>query len=39
MSALLLGCDIWSATVGEEQRLGAFENRVLRGIFGPKRRR
>jgi hypothetical protein len=27
----------WSLTLREEQRLGVFENRVLRGIFGPKR--
>jgi hypothetical protein len=27
----------WSLTVREERRLRVFENRVLRGIFGPKR--
>jgi hypothetical protein len=27
----------WSLTLREEQRLGVFENRVLRRIFGPKR--
>jgi hypothetical protein len=27
----------WSLTLKEEHRLGAFENRVLRMIFGPKR--
>jgi hypothetical protein len=27
----------WSVTLREEQRLRVFENRVLRGIFGPKR--
>jgi len=29
-------CD-WSLTVREEHRLRVFGNRVLRGIFGPKR--
>jgi hypothetical protein len=28
---------IWSLTLREEHRLRVFENRVLRGIFGPKR--
>jgi hypothetical protein len=27
----------WSLTLREEHRLRAFENRVLRKIFGPKR--
>jgi len=27
---------IWSPTVGEENRLRRFENRVLRILFGPK---
>jgi hypothetical protein len=27
----------WSLTLREERRLGVFENRVLRRIFGPKR--
>jgi hypothetical protein len=29
----LYGCE----TLREEHRLGVFENKVLRGIFGPKR--
>jgi hypothetical protein len=29
--------DTWSLTLREEHRLRAFENRVLRRIFGPKR--
>jgi hypothetical protein len=29
-------CDTWSLTLREEHRLRVFENRVLRGIFGPK---
>jgi hypothetical protein len=31
------GCETWSLTLREEHRLKVFENRVLRGIFGPKR--
>jgi hypothetical protein len=31
------GCETWSLTLREEQRLIVFENRVLRRIFGPKR--
>jgi hypothetical protein len=31
------GCETWSLTLREEHRLRAFENRVLRSIFGPKR--
>jgi hypothetical protein len=34
---LLYGCETWSLTLREEHRLRVFENRVLRGIFGPKR--
>ena len=30
-------CDSWSLILMEERRLRVFENRVLRGIFGPKR--
>jgi hypothetical protein len=33
---VLYGCETWSLTLREEQRLRVFENRVLRGIFGPK---
>jgi hypothetical protein len=33
----LYGCETWSLTLREELRLRAFENRVLRRIFGPKR--
>jgi hypothetical protein len=32
----LYGCETWSLTLREEQRLRVFENRVLRRIFGPK---
>jgi hypothetical protein len=31
------GYETWSLTLREEYRLRVFENRVLRGIFGPKR--
>jgi hypothetical protein len=34
---VLYGCEIWSLTLREEYRLGVFENRVLRRIFGTKR--
>jgi hypothetical protein len=37
LPVVLYRCDSWSLTVREEQRLRVFENRVLRGIFGPKR--
>jgi hypothetical protein len=32
---VLYGCETWSVTLREEHRLRMFENRVLRGIFGP----
>jgi hypothetical protein len=34
---VLYGCETWSLTLREEQRLRVFENRLLRRIFGPKR--
>jgi hypothetical protein len=33
---VLYRCETWSLTFREEHRLGVFENRVLRRIFGPK---
>jgi hypothetical protein len=33
---VLCGCETWSVTLREEHRLRVFENRVLRGMFGPK---
>jgi hypothetical protein len=33
----LYGCETWSLTLREEHGLRAFENKVLRRIFGPKR--
>ena len=34
----LYGCKTWSLKVNEEYRLKVFVNRVLRRIFGPKRK-
>jgi hypothetical protein len=34
----LYGCETWSLTLREEHRLRVFLNRVLRRIFGPKRK-
>jgi hypothetical protein len=36
-TVVLYGCEIWSLTLRDELRLRVFENRVLRGIFGPER--
>jgi hypothetical protein len=37
LPVVLYGCETWSLTLREEHRLRVFENRVLRGILGPKR--
>jgi hypothetical protein len=37
LPVVLYGCETWSLTLKEEHRLRVFENRVLRGVFGPKR--
>jgi hypothetical protein len=37
LPVVLYGCETWSLTLREEQRLRVFENRELRRIFGPKR--
>jgi hypothetical protein len=37
LPVVLYGCETWSLTLREENRLRVFENSVLRGIFGPKR--
>jgi hypothetical protein len=34
---VLYGCETWSLTLREENRLRVFENMVLRKIFGSKR--
>jgi hypothetical protein len=36
LSVVLYWCETWSLILREEHRLRVFENRVLRGIFGPK---
>jgi hypothetical protein len=37
LPVVLYGCETWSLILKKEYRLRAFENRVLRGIFGPER--
>jgi hypothetical protein len=37
LPVVVYGYETWSLTLTEEHRLRAFENRVLRRIFGPKR--
>jgi hypothetical protein len=37
LPVVLYGCETWSLTLREENRLRVFENRVMRRIFGPKR--
>jgi hypothetical protein len=37
LPVVLYGYETWSLILREERRLGVFENRVLRRIFGPKR--
>jgi len=37
LPVVLYGCETWSLILREKRRLRAFENRVLRRIFGPKR--
>jgi hypothetical protein len=39
LAAVLYGCENWSLTLKEEHRLRAFEKRVLRRIFGSRRKR
>ena len=38
LPAVFHGFETWSLTLREERRLRVFESRVLRTIFGPKRR-
>jgi hypothetical protein len=38
LPVVLYGCETWSLVLREEHRLRVFENRVLRRIFGPKRK-
>jgi hypothetical protein len=37
LPVVLYGCETWSLILREEHKLWAFENRVLRRIFGQKR--
>jgi hypothetical protein len=37
LPVILYGYETWSLTTREEHKLRVFENRVLRGTFGPKR--
>jgi hypothetical protein len=37
LPVVFYGCETWSVTLREEHRLRVFENRVMRGMFGPKR--
>jgi hypothetical protein len=37
LTLVLYGCETWSLILREEHRLGVFEKRVLRRIFGPER--
>ena len=39
LPVVLYGCEAWSLTLREECRLRVFENRILKGIFGPRRMR
>jgi hypothetical protein len=39
MVAAYFGCEGWSLTLRDEHRLEVLENRVLRGILGPKGKR
>jgi hypothetical protein len=34
---VLYGCETWSVILSSEHKLGVFENRLLRKIFGPRR--
>ena len=36
VQVVLYGRETWSLTLREERRLRAFENKVLRRVFGPK---
>jgi hypothetical protein len=38
LPVVLYGCETWSLTLREERRQRVFENRLLRRVFGPKRR-
>jgi len=37
LPVVLYGCEAWSLTLREKRKQRAFENMVLRRIFGPRR--
>ena len=37
LTVLLYRCETWSLTIKEKHGLGAFENGILRQMFGSKR--
>ena len=37
LPVVLYSCETWSLTLRDEHRLGVFENKVLRKIFGAKK--
>jgi hypothetical protein len=37
LPVVLYGCETWPLTLREKHRLGVFENRMLKRMFGPKR--
>ena len=37
LPVVLYGCETWTLTLGKQQRVRVFENRILRRILGPKR--
>jgi hypothetical protein len=37
LPVVFYGYETWSLTLNKKHRLRVFENRILRGIFGPKR--
>jgi hypothetical protein len=37
LPGILYGCETWTLTLREEQRLGVCETKVMRRISGPKR--
>jgi hypothetical protein len=39
LPVVLNGYETWSLTLMKEYRLRGLENRILRGIFGPRRMR
>jgi hypothetical protein len=38
LSVVLYSCETWSLTLREEPKLKVSDNRMLRGIFGPKKK-